>query len=68
MGCFYSEVVNEPLVPERISDKLIKTIARIEFDKKISTGFFMKINLDKKQHNFLITSSHLFPKIILIQK
>ena len=62
MGCFYSEVVNEPLVPERISDKLIKTMARIEFDKKIYTGFFMKITINQIHHNFLLTCAHCISK------
>ena len=73
MGCFSSRGINideddikkdsnkksnVSLVPEKISDKLIKTIIRIKSEKKISTSFFMKINLDKKQHIFLLTSAH----------
>ena len=46
------------LMPEMMINKLSDTIVRIEFQKKISTGFFMKIELQTKQHNFLLTCSH----------
>ena len=43
---------------EEIINKLSNSIVRIEYDKKISTGFFMKIYLQQKQRNFLITCEH----------
>ena len=49
---------NNIAVPEQIYNILSKTTARIEYGEKKSTGFFMKINLDKKQHNFLLTCAH----------
>jgi V8-like Glu-specific endopeptidase len=45
-------------VPEIISEKISSSILRIEFEKKISTGFFIKINLNKKHHNFILTCAH----------
>ena len=46
------------LMPEEMINKLTKSIARIEFENKISTGFFMKLKLEKKQYSFLLTSEH----------
>ena len=45
-------------MPEEMINKLSKSIARIEFENKISTGFFMKINIVKKQYCFLLTCEH----------
>jgi len=51
-----------PSTPALMSDEIIKklsnSIIRIEYDDKISTGFFMKIYLKQKQRNFLITCEH----------
>ena len=48
--------------PYYMSDEIIKklsnSIVRIEYEEKISTGFFMKIYLQQKQRNFLITCEH----------
>ena len=56
MGCSKTIKEKELNIPKTIIDKLSDTIVRIELNKKISTGFFMKIN---KNHNFLLTSAHL---------
>ena len=52
-------------LPEQIMDILRKGTARIEFEDNksiIFTSFFMKIELKKKQYNFLITCSHSISK------
>ena len=58
---------NPGLISKRVSEKLFNSIARIEFEiqdenkkklLKVSTGFFMKINIKEKQYNFLITCYH----------
>ena len=46
------------LISEEMIDKLSESIARIEFEKKISTGFFMKLNLHEKQYCLLLTCAH----------
>ena len=43
---------------EEIIKNLSNSIIRIEYNEKISTGFFMKIYLQQKQRNFLITCEH----------
>ena len=45
-------------MPEEIIKNLSNSIIRIEYNEKISTGFFMKIYLQQKQRNFLITCEH----------
>jgi len=51
--------INNPvLMPEAMTLKLAETIVRIEYKNKISTGFFMKINLKENQQNFLVTCDH----------
>ena len=45
-------------VPEIIADKLSKSIFRIEFQNKISTGFLMKMNLNTIQRYFIFTSAN----------
>ena len=52
-------------IPEPIMDILRKGTARIEFEDNkniVSTSFFMKIEIKKKQYNFLITCSHSITK------
>jgi len=52
-------------LPEQIMDILRKGTARIEFEDNkniISTSFFMKIEIKKKQYDFLITCSHSITK------
>ena len=44
-------------VPEKISDKLSKSIIRIGDGDKISTGFFIKINIIKIPYYFILTSA-----------
>ena len=48
-------------IPESLSEAIYNSIARIEFEingqNKISTGFFMKIEINKK-HNFFFTCYH----------
>ena len=46
------------IMSEEMIGKLSKSISRIEYDNKISTGFFMTINLQKKQYYFLLTCEH----------
>ena len=50
------------LVSEGISDSLFKSIARIEVNedvnKKISTGFFIKLNINNHQLNIFQTCHH----------
>ena len=43
---------------ETMTNKLSNSIVRIEIGNKISTGFFMKINLQNKMRNFLVTCAH----------
>ena len=57
------------LIPEMIIDALYNSITRIEFkDKendntdKISTGFFLKININNKNYYFLFTCYHSISK------
>ena len=45
-------------MPETMTFKLAETIVRIEYKGKVSTGFFMKINLKENQQNFLVTCDH----------
>ena len=47
-------------IPEEIFLKLCNSIVRIEFDgqKKTSTGFFMKIDINNKTYNCLLTCNH----------
>ena len=54
---------NPSLLPKKMIDKLSETIVRIELlvqlsKKKISTGFFMKINFQDKKKVFLLTCAH----------
>lgn len=52
-------------LPEQIMDILRKGTARIEFEDNkniIFTSFFMKIEIKKKQYDFLITCSHSITK------
>ena len=50
---------SNPNLPDLIIDILRKSVVRIErSEEKISTGFFMKIDLNKKQHDFLLTCNH----------
>ena len=51
---------NNFIIQETISDLLYNSIARIEIKEEniISTGFFIKININKKRYNFLLTCHH----------
>ena len=52
-------------LPEQIMDILRKGTARIEFEDNkniIFTSFFMKIEIKRKQYDFLITCSHSITK------
>ena len=72
MGCSHSssvatvEVQNsknvDSIPPKPIADKLSEAIIRIEQEKKISTGFFIKININKKTRNFILTSAYSITK------
>ena len=74
MGCSHSssvatkEVQNskeiniDPITPKPIADKLSEAIIRIEQEKKISTGFFIKININKKTRIFILTSAYSINK------
>ena len=74
MGCSHSssvvtvEVQNskeiniDPITPKPIADKLSETIIRIEQEKKISTGFFIKININAKTRDFILTSAYSITK------
>ena len=72
MGCSYSssvttvEVQNsknvDSIPPKPIADKLSETIIRIEQEKKISTGFFIKININEKTRIFILTSAYSITK------
>ena len=46
------------IVPGTIIDKLSENIVRIEINKIISTGFFMKIKFEEIFRNFLLTCAH----------
>ena len=75
MGCSHSssvatkEVQNskeiniDPITPKPIADKLSETIIRIEQpENQISTGFFIKININEKTRNFILTSAYSISK------
>jgi len=49
-----------PIIPEEISKILRDSIARIEFNEKKEsfTGFFMKININGENFNFILTCNH----------
>ena len=49
-------------IPKEIKEKLSQTITRIQIENKISTGFFMKMNIQGKIHYFLLTSAHSITK------
>ena len=50
------------LIPGKLIEKLSESILRIEFENKISTGFFMKMNFQEITCNFLITCAHSITK------
>ena len=50
------------LVQGKISEKLSETIVKIENENIISTRFFMKINFQEINHNFLLTCAHSITK------
>jgi V8-like Glu-specific endopeptidase len=57
------DIEDDSIVPKYILvDKLCETIMRIENENKISTGFFIKININKKKHNYIITSAYSITK------
>ena len=60
MGCSHSSSV--AITPKTISDKLYETIIRIEHENQISTGFFIKININEKTRNFILTSAYSISK------
>jgi len=74
MGCLTLNTKNEKeneciikggtnyIVPGKIIEKLSETIVRIENENIISTGFFMKINVQEINHNFLFTCAHSITK------
>ena len=51
-------------IPEEVSDTLYHSIVRIEFNEhnKITTGFFMKIDINNKIYNCLLTCHHSITK------
>ena len=49
------------IVPGNIIDRLSETIVKIENGDLISTGFFMKINVQEINRNFLLTCAHSIP-------
>lgn len=56
-------IKDAPTIPEEVIDALRRSIARIETMKnKTFTGFFMKIDIKKKQLNFLLTCYHSISK------
>lgn len=47
-------------IPESSTEILFNSIVKISLDEnKISTGFFMKTNINKKLHHFLLTCNHV---------
>ena len=68
MGCsgqateFLIKGTNPNQIPETIIKRLYNSIARIVFkinnQNKISTGFFIKLNIFEKNYNFLLTCHH----------
>ena len=48
------------IIPEEVAEALYNSIVRIEFSEqnKNSTGFFMKIDINKKTYNCLLTCYH----------
>jgi len=59
--CIINNGTNFP-VPGQIIDKLSETIVKIENGDLISTGFFMKINVQEINRNFLLTCGHSIPQ------
>ena len=59
-------------VPENITDRLYNSIARIEYkineQNNNGTGFFMKIDINKKIYNIFITCYHLIPQELVNEK
>ena len=57
-------------VPDELIDTLRESVVRIEIKNPhiISTGFFIKINLKKKEYKFLFTCEHSIPKEIIDSK
>ena len=68
MGCISATTLslikgnNPNKIPKKIINRLYDSIARIEFkiknQDKISTGFFIKLNIFEKNYNFLLTCHH----------
>ena len=56
-------------IPESSSDYLLNSIVKIETnDKKIATGFFMKVNINNRKINLLLTCNHVITKNLISQK
>ena len=49
-------------IPEISSNKLYDSIVRIETEKDIGTGFFMKFKIKGEQLFFLFTNEHVIPQ------
>ena len=55
--CIIKNTINY-LIPGKLIEKLSESILRIEFENKISTGFFMKMNFQEINRKFLLTCAH----------
>ena len=59
--CIVKQGINF-IIPGKIIDKLSESIIRIEYKNAFSTGFFMKINIQEINHNFILTCAHSITK------
>ena len=65
-----SKANNAPSFPDKYSDKLYNSIARIsisltEKEKMDGTGFFIELNLKNTKRYFLMTCHHIIPEKII---
>lgn len=51
--------LNHSSIPESASKKLYNSICRIEIDKSIATGFFIKFKVKEIELRFLVTNFHV---------
>ena len=63
---------HDPLIQERVSNKLFNSIVRIDFEvdnkKFIEKGFFIKFSLKNKIRHFLMTCHHIIQEKFVIEK
>ena len=72
MGVGKSRIENKytghPGIPKKVSDKLYNSIVKITINNNSGTGFLMKIKINSKQINFLLTCYHLISQNLIDSK